>query len=195
MRFEEDRYLEGRAEEGEAEPALVATAGQSYLYYGKGALAMNALATTLGREALDTALARLVRNEGGPTGGGSAEELAQGLEAVATSQAQRAAVDEWFRGRVVDDFKVDSAVAVAVADGYHAEVRISGRAGAVVEFAIYGGDEAAPKLLATGNSLLGAGENRLSLPLTERPRTVVLDPSIRRIDLDRSNNGAEFEIP
>jgi ABC-2 type transport system permease protein len=194
LRFEEDRYLGGRAEEGEREPALVATAGEAYLFYGKGALAMNALAATLGRAPIDTALARLVRRESGPNGGGTAEELVAGLLAVAPAPADRALVEEWFRARVVDDFKVDSATVRSTGSGqYVAEVLVSGGEGRSAEWTIYGGEPGTPTVIATGRVRLGTGPARLSVPTTERPRIIVLDPSIRRIDLDRSNNEGTFQ--
>jgi hypothetical protein len=56
LQFELDRYLEGRAYAGREEPPLIRVAGQNYIAYRKGALAMYLLQKRLGEAAMNRAL-------------------------------------------------------------------------------------------------------------------------------------------
>ncbi|MBN1425458.1 ABC transporter permease [Candidatus Fermentibacteria bacterium] len=60
LKYEMDRYLEGRGLEKIGEDPLVRVADQPYLYYSKGGLALYALRTYIGEEALNGALRRFL---------------------------------------------------------------------------------------------------------------------------------------
>lgn len=183
LRFDEDRYLGGRAEDGEREPILLETRGESYLYYGKGAIAMHSLAATLGPEALDRALARLVRERGGPEGRATAQDLQRDLLAEAKGAEQRRAVEEWFTAKVVDDIRVDSATVVPAGRGYRAEFMIHGRAGTAVGYQLRGEGS-----VMEGAVMLTDTVAKVHVVTTTSPATVRVDPDLHFIDVDRSNN-------
>ena len=60
LQFELDRYLEGRAYAGKEEPPLIRVAGQNYIAYRKGSLAMYLLQKRLGEAAMSRALRSLI---------------------------------------------------------------------------------------------------------------------------------------
>jgi hypothetical protein len=193
LAFEEDRYLVGRAGDGPKEPALFAAGAEQYLYYGKGAIAMHALAAVLGPAAIDRALARLVQEVGGPTGGGTTADLERLLLAEAHTPEQRNAVTEWLRRRVVDDYRVAAGTVAAGDSGYRTRFELTGRRGTSVDFTVYGGTSDAPTAIYVGRATVVDSLTQVSLLLRERPRSVVIDPDVRTIDQDRSNNRATFE--
>lgn len=60
LRFELDRYLQGRATERERELPLALNENQSYIHYSKGSLAMYALQDYIGQDRVDRALQRFL---------------------------------------------------------------------------------------------------------------------------------------
>ena len=58
--FELDRYLSGRTADRNPEVPLTRVTDQAYLYYGKGAIVMNALKHLLGEETLNHALRNFI---------------------------------------------------------------------------------------------------------------------------------------
>ncbi len=64
--FELDRYLTGRTADKNPEVPLTRVTDQAYLYYGKGAIVMNALKHLLGEATLNRALHNFVAAQGGP---------------------------------------------------------------------------------------------------------------------------------
>lgn len=208
LAFDHDRYLAGRAGAREEEPTLMETAAQEYLYYGKGAIAMHALHDALGDSAMVHALRSLVRAEGGPHGAATSRTLYGLLMSEAVDVRSRALVDEWFTSRVTDDLAADSAV-VAPANGSYrlkAWFRASRtdmrnrEARAVpddelyqVDVAVYGEGSEAP-VLYQGRQYVRNGRIELSLDVPARPAFVEIDPEVRRIDRDRSNNRKRVEL-
>ncbi|MCU0610716.1 MAG: ABC transporter permease [Candidatus Eisenbacteria bacterium] len=62
LKYEMDRYLEGRGLEKIGEDPLVRVSDQPYLYYSKGGLALYALRAYIGEEALNGALRRFLQD-------------------------------------------------------------------------------------------------------------------------------------
>ncbi|MBV9879247.1 MAG: hypothetical protein JO180_02075 [Gemmatirosa sp.] len=200
LAFDEDRYLAGRAEARDSEPTLMESAGQAYLYYGKGAVVMNGLRDLLGAAAVDRALARLVAVHGGPSGMATTRDLRAVLLAEARGDADRALVDEWLTDRVVYDLRVDSATATPLGGGRFrlvargtasksarrgdAEVHRSTN-GEAIDVAAY--DERGD-VLYTGKARVAGDRIEVDVTLAARPASVVVDPFVTRIDRDRTNN-------
>ncbi len=207
LSYDHDRYLRGRAEDADAEPALISTVDEAYLYYGKGALAFHALRSTLGDSTLTRVLAALVASERGAHGAATATQLHRMLRDAAVTSEARALVDEWMTGRVIHDIRLDSAWAVRGTAGYAVEANIrvdrvsmsaSGEQivpadGALLEYAVMGGADA-NLVLRRGAARTSGGQLHLALTLPERPVSLVLDPLLRRIDRDRSNNARQIVI-
>jgi len=203
LAFDEDRYLAGSAQEPDSEPTLLETRGQAYLYYGKGAVAMHALRDLLGAASVDRALARLISEYGGPAGAATSLDLRDLLLAEAAAARDSALVDEWLGDRVVYDLRVDSAAAAPLAGGrFRLTTRIGvaklarrsageeprSADGEMLDVAVWVGDALSGQLLHDAKHPVAEGRIDLVLDLPARPERVVVDPYVRRIDRDRTNN-------
>jgi hypothetical protein len=205
LAFDEDRYLSGRTDERGEEPTLLQVTNQAYLYYGKGAIVMNGIRDLLGSHRLDAALVQLLAEHAGPQGAATTLDFSRILQTNASAE-QRTLIDEWLGGTTVYDLKVDTATVRAGEDGrYRADVSFhaikSVRAGAAEADQPVTGeridvvllDDASPaNTLCAGTVLIDAGRATMSVVLPSRPTHVVIDPFIRRIDRERSNNRKRF---
>ncbi len=201
LAYDHDRYLAGRARDGREEPTLVELADQSYLDYGKGALAFSALRAALGDAALTTALAAFLVEESGPRGAATAARLHTVVRAAATSDDARRLVDEWLNDRVIYDIAVDSATALRVGKQYRLDARVRmtrlaqasdgervrAADGQRLDVVVRGGD-ADTVVLYRGETTVKNGAVGLSIQLTAPPTVFEIDPMVRWIDRDRSNN-------
>ncbi|MFY1831528.1 M1 family aminopeptidase [Myxococcus fulvus] len=204
LAFDRDRYLSGRGEEAEAEPPLYKGAGQSYLYYGKGALVMNALRDLLGEAKLDAALRHLLASQ-------ARENTLTTLDLLAAlytqaSAEQRVLVDQWMKEVVLYDLKVEEASVEALEDGrFRVTARVAtakhARRGSedvplpmdeVLELAVYRGS---PRDGAVEDAPLRVERHRFQGPSTEvtfvleeRPAYVGVDPGFLRIERERGDN-------
>ena len=117
LQFELDRYLEGRSG-GTDEPTLTRVAGQDYVTYRKGALAMYLLQQRLGEDAINRALQKLLndyRFKGAPYP--RSLDLVAALRAQATTQEQQTLITDLFERVTLYDLKVTEPTAVLRADG------------------------------------------------------------------------------
>ncbi len=205
LAYDHDRYLSGRAREARSEPPLVAMTDQSYLSYGKGALALAALHARLGDSTMSAVLQTLVQSEGGPRGAATAAMLHQALRAAAHTAELRALVDEWMLERVLYDMRIDSAKAVRDAAGYRLEmmakvdrlvhrdgVEQSSPADGTLVDVVIRGENAEP--LYRGTVRAERGVLRWKGTTSARPTYVEIDPEVRWIDRERSNNRREVSI-
>lgn len=199
LAFDEDRYFAGRTAERDTEPPLVRVRDQEYLYYGKGAVVMNGLRELLGAAAVDSSIVQLLTEQSGPTGSATSMDLMRALLAH-TSASQSPIVREWLTGRMVYDLRVDTATVSSGANGsFHVNITIAavkGDAAADVEVPVDGEridlvlvDEAMPlkHTYATTIELVG-GRAATAVDLPFRPTHALVDPMIRRLDRQRSNN-------
>lgn len=205
LTFDHDRYLSGRANDGELEPTLVASRDESYMYYGKGAVAMHALHDALGDSIITGVLREFIAQERGAFGAATATRLHHMLRAAATTDEHRALVDEWFAGRVMYDMRADSAVATRTASGYRLRASFSVRRVTIREGTedIGSADGVAVDVVVrgAGDSVLYAGKARvagstvvLSVEVAGTPVSVEIDPMVHWIDRERSNNRRAVSI-
>lgn len=199
LRFDHDRFLSGRARDGNLEPTLVSSRDESYMYYGKGAVAMRALHDALGDSIVTGVLRELVARERGAFGAATATQLHQMLRAAATTDEHRALVDEWFTGRVMHDMRADSAHATRAGAGYRVQANFTVRRVNVREGAedIGSADGVLVDVVVrgAGDSVLYAGKTRVvgtavdvAVDVLGLPVSVEIDPMVRWIDRERSNN-------
>lgn len=64
LRYEMDKYLQGRAREGKKEVPLMLGENQQYIHYNKGSMIMYALKDYLGEDTLNAALSRYIKKTG-----------------------------------------------------------------------------------------------------------------------------------
>jgi ABC-2 type transport system permease protein len=203
LAFDLDRYLRGRAAEAADEPPLTEVQDQSYLFYGKGAVVMNALSDLLGEAAVNRALRRLVRERAFPSPQPTAGDLLAALHAEAP-EVHRPLIDQWLREVVLYDLKVESATYVPLADGrYRVTARIAAaktarRGGEDVTLALDedldvgvfsehpdSGDTA--PLYAAKHRFTG-GATEVSVTVSALPAYVGVDPFLHRVELERTDN-------
>ncbi len=202
LEFDHDRYLAGRTGELDQEPTIEETTDESYMYYGKGAIAMHAIQDLIGDSAMTRVLRTLASTEGGPNGAATARELHALLRAAAHNDADRAVIDEWFTDRVTFDLRVDTATSAQVGDRHRltASFRVSKQAlhgrteeavsadGALIDVAVYGSEADGSPVLFAGKRAVVGGRIELVLDLRAAPGAVEIDPQVRRTDRDRSDN-------
>ena len=117
LQFELDRYLEGRSGGGE-EPPLTRVAGQDYVTYRKGALAMYLLQERLGEDAINRALKTLLNRykfKGAPYP--RSLDLVAALRAEAGTPEEQTLITDLLERVTLYDLKVTEPTAVRRADG------------------------------------------------------------------------------
>jgi ABC-type transport system involved in multi-copper enzyme maturation permease subunit len=203
MEFDLQRYLLGRAQETEPERPLSRVTDQAYLYYGKGAVVMNALRDLLGEAALNRALHRFVAEHAYPNPAPSSDDLIAAIEAEATPE-QRVLVEQWTREVVMYDLGVDSAAVQPLPDSrYRVTARIraakSARRGTadvdllmdemldVAIFAADGGEDGAAPLYAAKHRIRG-GVTEVSVVVRSQPGSIAIDPYVHRVEAERGDN-------
>jgi len=200
MEFDAQRYLLGRAQEKDPERPLTRVTGQDWLYYGKGAVVMNALRDLLGEDALNRALRHFVAEHAYPNPSPSADDLVAAIEAEARPQ-DRALIEEWTREVVMYDLAIDSASAQRLPDGrYRVTARLraakTARRGAAdvplpfdepLDLAVLGDDPAAAPLYAARHRIRG-GVTEVTVIVPRRPTSIAIDPYVHRIEAERADN-------
>jgi hypothetical protein len=188
LTYELDGYLSDRTSETGAEPPLLRTRDQAYLYYRKGAVVMYALRDLLGETELNTALANLVREQSGPGRAPTSAHLLQHILAVAPAQ-HHPLIRRWMNEVVLYDLRVESASSRALGDGQH-EVTIRIHASPLpvpesIDVGVYSSDG---RTLHLAKHVLRDGPNDIRLIVAASPESVAVDPYVLRIDRNRFDN-------
>ncbi|MFM7349613.1 MAG: M1 family aminopeptidase, partial [Erythrobacter sp.] len=118
LKFELDRYLQGRKTDVLDEQPIERVENQQHIHYRKGSLVMYLLQQRLGEDAVNRALARLVatyRFKGAPYP--RSLDLIAELRKEATTPEQQALITDLFERITVYDLKTREAKTVKLADG------------------------------------------------------------------------------
>jgi ABC-type transport system involved in multi-copper enzyme maturation permease subunit len=199
LEMELDRYLSGRSREGDVEEPLLRVDGQSYVYYAKGAIVMNALVRDIGEALVNDAI-RGVLQMPFP----KAEDFVSELRRVSPERA--ALHEEWLRDIVLYDLRIDSDSARArrlpngsydvalqvTARKSHADQRGNERAVPMretIELATYSDDGSQ---ISIRRVELHDGTQTIAFTAPTLPGSIALDPHVTRIDKDRGNNFARI---
>jgi ABC-2 type transport system permease protein len=181
--IELDRYLRGRANDGQEEVPLWKVGDQDYLYYSKGAIVLWATRDLLGEEAMNRAIRRMM-DVPHPTSGDLLSALGGGP-----------LVDSWMKDIVLYDLRIDSARAARRPDGRW-DVTL------LIDAARHRGDETALPLrepidvAVDGISRrveLHDGRNEVVLIVDAVPKVAAVDPRMTRIDRNPRDNEKTVE--
>jgi len=118
LKYELDRYLQGRGAEAIEEQPLYRVENQQYIHYRKGSVVMYAIKDALGEDAVNRALRNLIseaayRYDPYPT----TRDLLRNLRAEATTEEQQDLITDMFENITLWDLKVDDATVAKRTDG------------------------------------------------------------------------------
>lgn len=203
LKKQRKRYLQGRKNEQEKEPPLSLAGEQLYLFYGKGAMAFNAMGHYLGEQKLNQILKsfledyRLQEEPPYPT----SLELVERLKQNSPDSLQYI-IKDFFETVTFYDNKINEGEIVPTENGkYMVRLHFSIKKyvdGAEKEnlplkdFIEIGIFDTSNKLLKLKKMNISKAETKLEITVNERPGKVVLDPNYLLMDKDVENN--EYEL-
>jgi ABC-type transport system involved in multi-copper enzyme maturation permease subunit len=198
--FELDRYLGGRTADRNPEVPLTRVTDQAYLYYGKGAIVMNALKHLLGEETLNRALRNFIAAQGGPGHQPVIDDLLRSIREVTPPQYQ-SLVDEWTRDIILYDLSMTSSTSRRLPDGrFEVTMQVVAHKSrnehelAMAEpieiglFAIDPDDAEAKDVIHLATHAVHSGINTITVIVDKEPSFAAIDPYITRIDRNRFDN-------
>ncbi|HEX3579943.1 MAG TPA: M1 family aminopeptidase [Thermoanaerobaculia bacterium] len=199
LQFELDRYLAGRAGDEKTEVPLTRVTDQAYLYYGKGAIVMNALKHLLGEETLNRALRGFVAAQSGPNRQPRIDDLLRSIEGV-TRPEDRALVNEWTRDVILYDLTMTAASTHRLPDGrYEVTMQVNVHKSRAderelpvtesIELGVFAADpDDAKDTLHLAAHPVHSGANTITVIVNRQPSYAAIDPYITRIDRNRFDN-------
>ncbi|WP_126176141.1 M1 family aminopeptidase [Tsuneonella rigui] len=201
-------YLKARGSENVAEPTLERVEGQAYVAYAKGGAVMYLLKDRLGEAAVNRALRSLLSKFGlkGPPYATS-QDLVAALRAEARPEDQQLITD-LFQRITLYDFKVTSASSRRLTGGrWQVDLTVSGRKmyadgkgiereaplSELVDIGVFARDPASAEyrpadVISVKKVRLTSGERELSLIVERKPAIVGVDPFIKYLGRDTSDN-------
>ena len=200
LKYELDRYLQGRGTEAKQEQPLVRADGAAYVHYQKGALVLYALQDAIGEPAMDDALSTFLKEWrfAGPPYPRSTDLIAQFRRV--TPAALQPLVRDLFEVITLYDVRAIDAKATKRADGRtDVDVQVSARqvradgAGnetdvpfdAPVDIGVL---DAAGNVLAIEKHAVHSGDNRFRLTVAGDAAKAGIDPLDKLIDRDTGDN-------
>jgi aminopeptidase N len=209
LKFELDRYLEGRKGDVLDEQPLMRVENQQHIHYRKGSLVMYLLQHRLGEDAVNRALARLVatwRFKGAPYP--RSLDLIAELRKEAKTPEDQALITDLFEKITIYDLKAKEAAVRQLADGrwstritieagkFHADGKGVERAAPLAEsievglFTAQPGEGAFDRadVLAMKRLPIRAGRQVVELVTAKKPLYAGVDPYNFRIDRDSDDN-------
>jgi aminopeptidase N len=209
LKYELDRYLSDRGSEVIEELPLYRVENQPYIHYRKGSVVMYALKDYLGEEAINRALANLIKETGYsydpyPT----SLDLIRNLRAVAETPAQQDLITDLFERIIVFDLSVDEVEVVETDDGRFKvamdvvaskfEADGEGRETEVPLdmaidiglFAMNPSDEdfSEDEVIHLDKQVIHSGESTIEFIVDRRPVQVGIDPYSKLIDRNTDDN-------
>ena len=207
LKYELDRYLQGRGIEQKQEQPLLRADGAAYVHYQKGALTLYALQDAIGEARMDDALSAFVerwRFKGPPYA--TSRDLIAELRRV-TPPEHQGLIDDFFEAITLYDLRAVSADAKKRADGkYDVNIVVSGRK---IRADGAGNEQDAPldapidigvldhkgNILRIEKHQVHTGENRFTLEVADEPARAGIDPLHKLIDRDDSDNTVAINRP
>jgi len=200
LKYELDRYLQGRGTEQKQEQPLVRADGAAYVHYQKGALVLYALQDAIGEQAVSEALSAFVSDWRfkGPPYARSVDLLAH-LRRVTPAPLQPL-IHDWFETITLYDVRATAAKATKRPDGkFDVDVTVSAKQsradGAGNESDVpfdtpvdIGAVDEHGDVLAIEKHTVRSGENRFRLVTATKPARAGIDPLDKLIDRDQSDN-------
>ncbi|WP_419570848.1 ABC transporter permease/M1 family aminopeptidase [Rheinheimera sp.] len=207
VKYELDRYLQGRSSERIGEMPLLRAENQAYIHYQKGSVVMMAIKDRLGAQRLNANLKAFneryrLRNDPFPT----TLDLVQYLS-LKTSTEEQAFINDLFSQITLYDLRVKDAKLTTGDDGkfvldltLYAQKLVADDKGnqqeqPLDELVDIGAFSADPdKAAAAGETLylqkhrLVSGDNQLQIILDSKPLYVGVDPLVHLIDRDSADN-------
>jgi len=198
LRYELDRYLQGRGQEREEEHPLALVDKQAYLYYYKGTLAMYAFKEHLGENVLNAALRAYLEDTRfvGPPYPVSLDLVEYIRDATPPEYSYL--IEDYLETITLYDNRMESVeveelddgryrVALDLlsrkmrADGHGVETEIEHNDW--VEIGVYGDDGESGTPIYLERHRLASGENRIEVVVEQKPARVGIDP--RHLLIDR----------
>jgi ABC-type transport system involved in multi-copper enzyme maturation permease subunit len=217
LRYELDRYLQGRGTERREEMPLMLVENQQYIHYRKGSLVMYALREYIGEEELNRALAAYIDEVAfqQPPWTNSREFLAH-IEAV-TPEELKYFVEDSFEKITLYDNRAKSAKARQLEDGrWELTLEVSARKvyaegkgeevetsaeSDFIEIGVFGEGKAEggsegeeERMLYLEKHQLGADEKTFTLIVDDEPKRAGIDPRHLLIDRNPGDNDKTVEI-
>jgi ABC-2 type transport system permease protein len=212
LRFELDRYLDGRAKEQKGEQPLYLTVGQQYIHYSKGSLAFYALQDYIGEDSLNLALHRFLHDHAfqGPPYTNTLVFLPY-IRAV-TPDSLQYVIHDLFETITLYDNKATAATATRSADGsYSVHVTFDARKyradslgtqteipiADYIDVGVFGGPEKGNplgKVLAVRKVHVTQTTMSADFVVRERPVKAGIDPFNKLIDRTPEDNVRAVEV-
>jgi aminopeptidase N len=208
LKFELDRYLNGRQNEVVEELPLARVENQGYIHYRKGSVAMYLLQERLGEDAVNRALARFdakFRFKGAPYL--RSTDLIGEFRKEAKTPEQQQLITDLFEKITLYDFKVKEAATRKAKDGwtttltvdagkYYASgkgVETRSRFGEPVEVGLFAarpglGSFSSKDVIVMGREPLRDGSQRITLHSKRKPEFAGVDPYNFYIDRNSDDN-------
>ena len=207
------RYFSGRSYRHNPEVPLALAEDQNYLSYGKGAVTMQAVRQLLTEDKFNQVLRRFMSANGDQMNATTAS-LVDELKAVSTHQQSRL-IDDWFNKMVEYDLSTSNAAVTLMPDGrYRVEFDLTAKRLVADENGEYfpvaideqiqiGLYEQHPDASAESNAeqplllvsqLITSETQRVSLIVDKKPKFVVVDPYLTRLDSKVGDNVVAVEI-
>lgn len=208
LKYELDRYLQGRGGELIEELPLMLVENQPYIHYRKGSLVLYALKDAIGEDKVNLALRNFIDRWAFVDGKfPTARDLVDAFRSVA-DEGQQDLITDLFEKIVIYDLSVAEATVKETGDGFEVTMVVDARkfeadgAGAetevplhqMLDVAVFGedtealGDDDLPEPLVFEHRLVESGEQTLTFTVSERPGKVGIDPYVKMIDRNPDDN-------
>lgn len=207
LKYELDRYLEGRSSERKLENPLDQTDNQSYIHYQKGTLAYFALQDYIGEDKVNQALRKLIANYGNgdkyPT-----SDVLTGYFKEVTPDSLKYVVDDLFSKITLFENRVIEPKAKKVNDGYEVTIPVQSikyyadRAGNekrtplkdYIDIGVFAMQKGKEKLVYLQRQKLTQEKSTFAIKLKEKPVRAGIDPVYKLVDRNTDDNTAVVEI-
>lgn len=208
LKYELDRYLQGRGGELIEELPINLVENQPYIHYRKGSLVMYALQDAIGEEKVNQALRNIIaewgfRDSVFPT----SADLISEFRAVAGPEHQELITD-LFERIIIYDLKVEDAQVQETASGFEVTMTVSSAkfeadgAGEetlvdldqMLDIAVFAeasddlGDDDLPEALILERKRITGGTQTFTFLVSEQPGRVGIDPYVKMIDRNPDDN-------